>query len=146
MVVDFAIAQEPEQPVNLLVADCAPEADAIDVVHRHQHGGLVRDHAQVIETAGRSENSFRFDALHNAETVIRVNDLVTNLECHTSPKRRGDVGKEYRAVSSLLSIPKGCTMINENAPKIRGFCTFLPRRTDTRGEHGTPAPPGRIAV
>src|SRR5262249_3580912 len=94
MVVDLAVAEEPEQPLNLLVADRAPEPDAVDIVHRHEHGGLVGDHAQVVKPAGRSENGFRFDALHNAETVIWVNDLVTNLECHTSPKRSGDVGKE----------------------------------------------------
>src|SRR4029453_8352544 len=135
MIVDLAVAQEPEQPLNLLVADRASEANAVDVVQWYEHGGLIGDHAQVVEPACRSENGFCFDALHNAETVIWVNDLVTNLKCHTSPKRRADVGRGKRAVSSPLSIPEGCMRDQRKRPKIRVFCTFLRPPVHTRGEH-----------
>ena len=69
----------------LFVADGAPQAHAVDVVQRDEHGGFVGDHAEVIEAAGGAKNGFSFDALNDAESVIWVNDLVTNLECHTSP-------------------------------------------------------------
>src|SRR5438309_4766551 len=42
----------------------------------------------MIKTAGRPENGFGLDALNNAESMVWVNDLVTNLECHMSPKSK----------------------------------------------------------
>jgi hypothetical protein len=39
----------------------------------------------MVEAAGGAEDCFGFDALNDAESVIWVNDLVTNLECHMSP-------------------------------------------------------------
>jgi hypothetical protein len=39
----------------------------------------------MIEAAGGAEDCFRFDALDDTESVVWVNDLVTNLECHMSP-------------------------------------------------------------
>ena len=62
-----------------------PQADAFDVVDGHQHGGVVRHHAQLVEPAGRPEDGLRFDPLDDAEPMIRVNDLVTDLKCHVSP-------------------------------------------------------------
>src|SRR5205085_3378658 len=78
VIVDLAVAEQPEEPFNLFVADGAPEADAVNVVHRDEHGGFVGYHPQMIETAGSSENRLGFDALYYAESVIWVNDLVTN--------------------------------------------------------------------
>ena len=85
MVVDLAIAEQREEPLDFLVLDRASQADAIDVVDRHENGGLVRDHSKVIKTAGGAEDCLRLDALHDAESMIWVNDLVTNLKCHMSP-------------------------------------------------------------
>jgi hypothetical protein len=85
MVVDLAVAEEPEKPLDFVVVDRAPEADAVYVVDWNEHGGLVGHHPEMIKTAGCAENSFSFDALNNAESVIWVNDLVTNLECHATP-------------------------------------------------------------
>jgi hypothetical protein len=39
----------------------------------------------MVEAAGGAEDCFGFDALHDAEPMIWVNDLVTNLKCHMSP-------------------------------------------------------------
>jgi hypothetical protein len=39
----------------------------------------------MIKAAGGAEDGFGFDALNDAEPMIWVNDLVTNLECHMSP-------------------------------------------------------------
>ena len=86
MIVDLAVAEEAKEPFDLFVADGPAEANAVDVVHRDEHGGFIGHHAQVVKPAGCSENCLGFDALYYAESVIWVNDLVTNLECHTSPK------------------------------------------------------------
>ena len=67
------------------ILDSAPQADAIDVVDGNEHGRLVRNHSEVIKAAGGAEDCFGFDALHDAESMIWVNDLVTNLKCHMSP-------------------------------------------------------------
>jgi hypothetical protein len=37
------------------------------------------------ETAGSTQNSFLFDPFDDAETMVRVDDLVADLECHVSP-------------------------------------------------------------
>jgi hypothetical protein len=39
----------------------------------------------VIKAAGGSENRLVFNPLYDAETMIRVNDLVADLKCHGSP-------------------------------------------------------------
>ena len=85
MVVDLPVAEKTEQPIDLFVIDSAAQADAVNVVHRDEHCGFVRDHSQVVKTAGGSEDCFCFDALNDAEPVVWVNDLVTDLECHMSP-------------------------------------------------------------
>ena len=41
----------------------------------------------MVEPAGGPEDGLLFDAFNDAETMIRVNDLVTSLECHVSPVR-----------------------------------------------------------
>src|SRR5260221_10647510 len=80
----------------------------------------------MIETAGCAEDCLGFDALNYAESVVWVNDLVTDLKCHTSPKRLVS-GKENRGISSSPSIPEDGVPGNENRRKIGLFCTFLPR-------------------
>jgi hypothetical protein len=39
----------------------------------------------VKETARGAQNSFFFDPFDDAESVVRVDDLVADLECHVSP-------------------------------------------------------------
>ena len=85
VVVDLAVAEQAEQPLDFFVGDGAAEADAVDVAHRNEHGGVVRDDSQMVETAGGAENGFVFDPLDDAETMIRVNDLVADFKCHGSP-------------------------------------------------------------
>jgi hypothetical protein len=85
VIVDLAVAEKREEPFDLLVADCPPQSHAVDVVHRNENRRFVRDHPEMIEAAGGAEDCFGFDALNDAESVIWVNDLVTNLECHISP-------------------------------------------------------------
>src|SRR5438034_7350365 len=62
MVVDLAVAEQAEQPLDFLVADRAAEADAVDVTQGNQYGRLIRDDAEMIKAAGRPEDSLLFDA------------------------------------------------------------------------------------
>ena len=78
-------AEKAEQTLHFLVADSATQAHAIDVAHRYEHGRVVGNDAQVIETAGGTKNGFFFDAFDDPETMIRVNDLVADFKCHGSP-------------------------------------------------------------
>jgi hypothetical protein len=43
----------------------------------------------MVEATRGTENGFGFYALNDAETMVWVNDLVTNLECHMSPTAAG---------------------------------------------------------
>ncbi len=88
MIVDLAVAQQAEQPLDVVVADGAAQADAVNIAYGHEDGRVVGDDAEVIETAGGTKNSFLFDALDDPETVIRVNDLVADFKCHESPCRK----------------------------------------------------------
>ena len=85
MVVDLAVAEESEQPLDFYVADGAAEADAVDVRERDKHGGFVRNDPKMVEAAGRTEDRFLLDALHDSQAMIRVYDLVADFKCHSSP-------------------------------------------------------------
>ena len=76
-----ALAQRPADALSGAVT----QADAIDVIDGHEHCGFVGHHPKMVKTASCPENRFGFDALNDAEAMIWVNDLVTNLECHASP-------------------------------------------------------------
>ena len=89
MAVDLAVAKRAEEPLDFRVADRTPESDSIDVVDRHEHRRLVGHNAEVVKTARRAENRLLLDAFDDAETMIRVNDLVTDLKCHRVPRFLG---------------------------------------------------------
>src|SRR6185503_13379062 len=82
---DLPVAELAEQPVDFLIRNGASQADAVDVAHRHEHGGVVGDDAKMIEAARSAENGLVFDSFDDPETMIRVNDLVADLKCHRSP-------------------------------------------------------------
>ena len=85
MVSESSNASKKKQPLDFFVANRAAQPHAVNVVDRNEHGGLIGHHSKMIKTAGRAEDSFGFDALNDAESVIWVNDLVADLECHASP-------------------------------------------------------------
>ncbi len=87
LAVDLPVTENPEQAIDFGVANRAAQADAVGVPDRHEHHRLVRRNAERVEPARSAEDGFLFDALDDAETVIRVDDLVTDLECHVSPVR-----------------------------------------------------------
>jgi hypothetical protein len=47
---------------------------------------------KVIEAAGGTENRLFLDAFNDTETMVWVNDLVTDLKCHISPVCAGRLG------------------------------------------------------
>src|SRR5215472_14321715 len=85
MVVDLAVAEQREEPLDFVVGDGAAKTDAVDVRDRHEYDRLVGDDAKVIETASGAENSFFFDAFDDPETMVRVDDLVTDFKRHGFP-------------------------------------------------------------
>ena len=88
MVVNLTVAQPAEQPVDVRVGNRPTQANFIRVGQGHQHGGLVRDDLEMVKPASRPEDCLFFDALDDAKSMIRVNDLVTNQESHESPVRK----------------------------------------------------------
>src|SRR5262249_30551936 len=123
MVVDLAVAELREEPLDFVVADRAPQANAVNVGQRHEHGRVVRDNTKMIETAGGTKNGFFFDALDDPETMIRVNDLVADFECHESPCWKRYMEGLSRTGSSL-SIADRMAEINEKWPKNGRFRPF----------------------
>ena len=117
MVVDFPVAEQAEEPLDLLVGDGAAQADTVDVAHGHEHGRVVGDDPEMIETASSAENGLVFDALDDPESMIRVNDLVADFKCNGSPcLRKRCVGGRSLPRSSP-SIANFRAQHNENGPK-----------------------------
>jgi hypothetical protein len=85
MVVDAAIAQKAEETFDLLIADRLPKTNVVNVRDGHEHRRVVRHDPQMEEAAGGAKNSLLFDTFNDAESMVRVDDLVTELECHVSP-------------------------------------------------------------
>src|SRR5204863_730461 len=85
VIVDLPVAEQAEQPFDVLVADGATQADAIDVADGHEHGRVVRNDPEMVEPAGGTEDGFVFDSLDDPESMVRVNDLVADFKCHGSP-------------------------------------------------------------
>ena len=68
-------------------ADGAPQAHAVSVGKGHEHRGFVGEDAQVVKPASGTQDGLVFNSFDDAETVVRVNNLVANLKCHVSPVR-----------------------------------------------------------
>ena len=126
MVVDLAVAQEREQPLDFLVADGFAQTDVVHVCHRNQNRRVVRNNPEVKETARGAQNSFFFDPFDDAEPVVRVDDLVADLECHVSPVE-GRVGRTGSCRETApTSIPHRYRSINQKCPKNWRFRHFNP--------------------
>src|SRR3954453_19750993 len=121
VVVDLAVPEQPEEPLDFFVADRAAEADAIDVVHGNEHCGLVRHHPEMVETARGTEDGFGFYSLNNSESMVWVNDLVTNLECHMSPTAAAGKSERCANPKQSLQYTEGTLRGQGNRPKIGSF-------------------------
>src|SRR5881397_296993 len=85
MAVDLPIAKDAEQALDFFVGNRAAQADAVDVAQWNEDDRLVGDDAQMIKATSGAENSFFFDPFDDPETMIRVNDLVSDFKRHGSP-------------------------------------------------------------
>src|SRR5262245_56258883 len=116
MVIDLPIAQEAKKALDFIVADRAAETDAVDVAHWDKHGRVVCDDTQMVEPAGRPENRLLLDSFHDAQTMIRVDDLVADFKCHGSPCwKRGMEGRNR--ASSPFSIAEVRGPLQREMPK-----------------------------
>jgi hypothetical protein len=59
-----------------------PQADAVGVLLGHPYPGVVREDAQLVETNLARRRGSGLDALNHSDAMIRVDDLLTNLELH----------------------------------------------------------------
>jgi hypothetical protein len=71
--------------------------------------------------AGGAENRLFFNFFDDPETMVRVNDLVTDLKSHVPLVSRCGVWQEWSALSGLHSIAEEGTVINGNRPKLAHF-------------------------
>src|SRR6185503_11356400 len=96
-------------PLYLGIANRTTQPDAVDVVERHEHRGFVGDDPQVIKAAGGAEDGLLFDPSYDAEPLVGVNDLVSDLKCHSgSPVMRyleGPKSVAERPASILRKTP-----------------------------------------
>ncbi len=104
MVIDLAVAERVEEPLDFRVADGAAKPDAVDVVDRHEHRRLVGDDAQMIKPAGSTEDGLLFDTDNDPEPLVRVNDLVSNLECHSGSPVMRCVDEGTKLSQNVLSV------------------------------------------
>jgi len=74
-----------KETFDFVIADRFAQSHVVNVRDRYEDGRVVGDYAEMKEAARRTQNGFFFDAFDDAESVIRVDDLVTELKCHVSP-------------------------------------------------------------
>src|SRR5262245_35726798 len=104
MIVNLAVAEQPEQPFYFVVRNRPAQSDAVDVADRNENSRFVGHDAEVIEAAGRAKNGLLLDTGDDAQTVIRVDNLIADFKCHGSPCwKRGTVGLESCQQSSKYS-------------------------------------------
>ena len=135
LAVDLAVAEDSEQAIDFGVTNRAAQSDAVGVADGHEHHRLVRGNAEGVESARRAENGLLFDALDDAETVIRVDDLVTDLECHVSPVR-GRVksgGVRFRPATSIQQAVRNAKIFGR---KSFGFAFASPSKGVPAGAGG----------
>src|SRR5204863_9805668 len=77
-----AVAQETVDPAHVGHADDRAQAHSVGVLLRHPDPGVVRKDPELVETDLARRSRPCLDALHDADTVIRVDDLLTDLEDH----------------------------------------------------------------
>src|SRR5688572_33402048 len=81
--------------------------------------------------ASSTENRLLFNFFDDPETMVRVNDLVTDLKSHVPLVSRCGVWQEWSALSGVTSIAEEVASINGNGRKMARFCS-LSRRSEER--------------
>src|SRR4029453_13374122 len=83
--IDLAVAEETVETIDFRIAYGLAKAYAVCVFARNEPRRLVRHHAELVKPAGHTHDGSALDLLNDAEPMIRVNDLVADLECHVAP-------------------------------------------------------------
>jgi hypothetical protein len=134
MVVDLAVPEQAEQSFDLIVRNRAPQTYSVYVRDWDKHRGFIGDNAQMIKTASGSKNGFLLDPFDDAETMIRVNDLVSDCESHGSPCWQRYMEGRIRT-GSLLSIQHGALLDNAKGPESGLFRSILAHDLATSWHH-----------
>src|SRR5687768_11059428 len=121
MVVDLPVAQQQKQAFNFLVRDGPTQAYVVDIGDRNQNGRFIRQDPQMEKPAGGAENRLFFNFFDDPETMVRVNDLVTDLKSHVPLVSRCGVWQEWTALSGHTSIAEETGQINGNRRKLAHF-------------------------
>ena len=79
---DLAVAEQGEDLADVGGADHRAQAHAVGVLLRHPHAGVVGEDPELVEADLAAGDRARLDALDDADAVIRVDDLLTDLELH----------------------------------------------------------------
>src|SRR5262249_15872537 len=83
VLVDPSVPQQVEDLADVVGGDDVPQADAIGVLLGHPDAGVVRQDTELVEADLSGRRGTGLDALHDADAVVRVDDLLTDLEIHT---------------------------------------------------------------
>jgi hypothetical protein len=132
MVVDLAVAQLGEEALDFLVADGFTQADAVNVAYGNQHRGVVGHDTEMKEPAGCTKNRLLFDPFDDAKTVVRVDDLVADLECHVSPVAGSGGRTGVAPGTALTSIDHMPHRTQREMPEKRPFSALQPGLPPTR--------------
>src|SRR5664280_903717 len=77
-----AVLQDPEYRAHVLAPRERAQADAVGVSDRYHHARIVPEKAELITGGGRTFEGGLLDRLYDAHAVVRVDEPVSDLECH----------------------------------------------------------------
>src|SRR5262249_5658504 len=84
VLVDPPVRQEVEDLPYVRVRDHMPESDAVGVLLRHPDPRVVREDPELIQADLAAGHGAGLNALYHPDAVVRVDDLLTDLEIHTN--------------------------------------------------------------
>jgi len=82
---DLAVAEEIEDLADVGGADHGAKAHTVGVLLGNPHAGIVGEDTELVEADLATVDGPRLDALHDANSVIGVDNLLANLEFHGGP-------------------------------------------------------------
>src|SRR5262245_43957475 len=83
--VDLAVAEQREDLAHLGGTNHGTQPHAVGVLLRDPDAGVVGEDPKLIEADLASRDRAGLDALHHPDSVIRIDDLLANLELHGGP-------------------------------------------------------------
>src|SRR5262249_25445786 len=99
-----AVAEKGEDLANVGAADHRTQPDAVRVLLRNPDAGIVGEDAQLVEADLPARGRPRLYALHDSDAVIRVDDLLADLEHHVALSFSGTRGPPVGEVEPLERI------------------------------------------